>query len=105
MMTARQKKRFLKQFQSQVEQERNGAPVPGEIAARMTKDKVDEPQWQVMATLREPKGKMVAVGPKWKRDAADNLAATINQMVALGQEKHWINAVAVPLVPVSEGVI
>lgn len=102
-MTPRQKRRFLRQFQAQVEQERNGKPVDPEIAARMTKPKDPDQLWQVMATLRES-GKQIAVGPMMLRPYAEELAATINRFVIEGKERVWSNASVVPLTPIIQGV-
>lgn len=98
-MTPRQKKRFLKQFQAQVEQERNGAPIPGDIAERMTKDKPAEVLWQVVCEGRLKTG-LKAIGPKWTKGAAEALAAQINQCVSEGTERIFTKAFVVPTTPI-----
>ena len=103
-MTPRQKKRFLKQFHAQVEQERNGAPVPPEIAARMTQPKVEEPLWQVVVEGKLKTG-LKPYGPRWERkSAAEMLASEINRCVASGLERTFTKAMVVPLTQLSAGV-
>ena len=102
-MTPRQQRRFRRQFEAQVERERNGAPVPPEIAARMTKPKVVDPLFQVVVTVRDT-GKLLAVAPMMLKPYAEEMAATINRFIIAGQEKTWTNAAVVPLTPISAGV-
>ena len=107
MMTNRQKRRFMRQFEAQVEQERNGAPTPPDIAARMTKPKADDVLWQVTVEARLKSGEvgLRAYGPRWnRRDAADVLASEINKCVATGHERTFTKAFVVPLTQLS-GVI
>jgi len=102
-MTSREKRRFREQFAAQVEQERNGAPVPGEIAALMTKPKLPEPLYQVVVTVAET-GALLPVGPAMMRDACGMFAEAVNKQVALGRERIWKNAAVIPLTPISTGV-
>lgn len=102
-MTPRQQRRFRQQFAAQVEQERNGKPVDPEIAARMTKPKVDQPLWQVIATRRDGGGQL-AVGPMMLKPYAEEFAAVINRYIIDGKEKIWSNAVVAPMTPISAGV-
>ena len=95
-MTRRERRRFKTQWDAQVEQERNGAPVPGEIAEQMTKPRV-EALHQVVVTKRD--GTPLAVGPMMIQDAAGMFAEAINRQVALGREKTWTNAIVVPCAP------
>ncbi len=101
-MTPRQQKAFRKAFAAQVEQERNGAPIPHEVAALMTKPKAVEQLWQVVATTRE--GGLLSVAPMMGKPYADEMASTINRYISEGKEKDWINAVVVPMTPISAGV-
>ena len=103
-MTARQKRRFMKRFEAQVEQERNGAPIPPEIAARMTKPKEESPLWQVVVEGKLKTG-LRPMGPRWeRRDAAEMLASEINRCVAAGLERTFTKAMVVPLTQLSAGV-
>jgi hypothetical protein len=101
-MTPRQKRRFLKQFQAQVEAERNGAPIPGDVLERMTKPKQPEPLHQVMVTVKDSR-RMLPVGPMMLRPYADELAATINRFVIDGHERMWSSAAVVPMTPITAG--
>lgn len=95
-MTSRQKRVFKRQWDSQIEQERNGAPVPGEIAALMTKP-IEVQLWQV-SVVRADNGQHQRVGPAMIEDAVRGFAAAINQQIALGREKTWREATAVPCI-------
>jgi hypothetical protein len=101
-MTPRQTKRLRRQFAEQVERERNGAPVPGELAERMTRPKPLDPLYQVVVTVAET-GKLLPVGPAMHRDACGMCAAAVNKQIALGHERTWKNAAVVPLTPISSG--
>ena len=94
-MTSRQKRAFKAQYEKQLNEERNGAPVPPEIAARMTPEKKPEVLWQVVVSLG-PTALPLRVGPQASQDFAEFFASTINAQVAAGREKTWRNAVAVP---------
>ena len=100
-MTPRQKRRFMRQFNAQVERERNGAPVDGEVAARMTAPKGIDPMFQVVVTTKD--GRMLPVGPMWLRPCAEEFAATVNRFVAEGKERTWTSAAVVPLTPLPAG--
>lgn len=95
-MTPRQKRRFMKQFQSQVDQERNGKPIDGEVAARMTKPIMEQELFQVIVTNREGK-KMLPIAPMMGKQHAEALAEQINKFVLEGKERVWSNADVVPM--------
>lgn len=101
-MNRREKRRFKAQWDSQIEQERNGAPIPGEIAARMTKPKEQEALFQV--TVENRQGRLLPVGPMVVRQVADEFRAAINTQIALGQEKMWRNPIVVPCTLISQGI-
>jgi hypothetical protein len=102
-MTPRQKRRFLNQFRKQVEEERNGAPIPGDVAARMTKPKEPDILHQIVVTVRES-GRKVPLGPKMCAEALGQAVEAINKQIIQGQRRDWIHAEIVPLTPVSLGV-
>jgi hypothetical protein len=102
-MTSREKRRFREKFAAQVEQERNGAPIPGEIAELMTKPKLPDALYQVVVTVAET-GVLLPVGPAMMRDACGMFAEAVNRQVAMGRERVWTNAAVVPLTPISTGV-
>lgn len=102
-MTPRQQRRFREQFRKQVEEERNGAPIPPEVAAMMTKPKEQVILHQVMITVRET-GKKVALGPKMLKDACGQIAEAVNKQIISGQRRDWSVAEVVPLTPISTGV-
>lgn len=102
-MTPRQQRRFREQFRRQVEQERNGAPIPGDVAALMTKPKDPVILHQVMITVRGT-GKKVALGPKMLKDACGLIAEAVNKQILSGQRRDWSVAEVVPLTPIATGV-
>lgn len=94
-MSRRQRRAFKRQWDSQIEQERNGAPIPPEIAARMTRPAEPQQLYQVVVTKvadRLP----LRVGPMMTQDACGAIAEAINKQVALGRERTWADAVVVP---------
>ena len=95
-MNARQKRRLKAIFDKQIEQERNGAPVPAEIAERMTKPRISDEMFQVNVTARKS-GKVVPFGPKWTKDAAGALCEAINRAIIEGKELSFTKAEVVPL--------
>jgi hypothetical protein len=98
----RQQRRFLKQFRQQVEEERNGKPIDGDVAASMTKPKEETILHQVVITVRET-GKKVPLGPKMLRDACGICAEAINKQIIAGQRRDWSIAEVVPLTPIVTG--
>lgn len=101
-MTPRQKRRFREQFRKQVEEERNGAPIPGDVAALMTKPKEQVILHQVMITVRGS-GKKVPLGPRMSKDACGICAEAVNKQIISGQRRDWSVAEVVPLTPISTG--
>lgn len=101
-MTPRQQRRFRQQFAAQVNEERNGKPIDGEMAARMTRPKNEQPLFQVIVTRREDGGQL-AIGPMMGKVYCEELAATINRYVIDGKEKIWSNAAVAPTNPISTG--
>lgn len=93
-MNRRQRRAFMAQFDTQMEQERNGAPIPPDIAARMTQPKPQQMLYQVLVDHLHEDGtrKMLAVGPAMIREACEMFAETINRYVSDGKEKTWANA-------------
>lgn len=102
-MTPRQQRRFLKQFRQQVEEERNGKPIDGDVAAKMTKPKEETILHQVMITVRDT-GKKIPLGPKMLKDACGLIAEAVNKQIIQGQRRDWSVAEVVPLTPISTGV-
>lgn len=100
-MNRRQRRAFMRQWDAQIEQERNGAPIPGEIAERMTKPKPEVVLEQVCVDQLGENGvrTMRLVGPAMIPDAAAAFANAINKMVAAGREKTWANARTVACMP------
>lgn len=93
-MNRRQRRAFRRQWDKQINEERNGAPIPPEIAERMTKP-IERILYQVVVT-KTADHKPLRVGPAMIRDAAEMLAEAINKAVAAGQERTWSDATVAP---------
>lgn len=83
-----------RQYDTQIEEERNGAPIPKDIAARMTKPKVLQPLFQVKADVKNDQDRVetLAVGPKMGLDAAEEILIAVNGQISLGKLPGWRNA-------------
>lgn len=90
MVPNRQTRRLLLQLESQMEQERNGAPIPAEIAARMTQEAEAQPLCQIWVERRNGQPP-IPFGPKMLKYACEMLLIAINQQIALGREKLIAN--------------
>jgi hypothetical protein len=87
----RARKRLQRQLADQIRLERNGAPIPGEIAELMTKPKTFDDLYQVHVDVRG-EAKPVAVGPKFGKDAASMILEAVNAQICLGKLPGWGNA-------------
>jgi hypothetical protein len=87
-MTPRQQRRLLKRYENQLRLERNGAPIPPEIAAKMTKAE-EATLYQCMVQTRD--NRIVAVGPKGARDFCEQFLFAILGNIASGKERDWFN--------------
>lgn len=92
-MTPRQQRRLLKRYENQIRLERNGAPIPPEIAAQMTKPK-DQALYQCVVEHRDPESKeegLLAVGPKGSKELCEAFLYAIIAGIASGKERYWTN--------------
>lgn len=103
MMTARNRRRLQRRLDDAIRLERNGAPPPPQIAARMTRPRQADELFQVCVTWRraDHPDRMIAVGPKMIRQAADAFAEAIRKMIAAGKERTWADPVVAPCLPVN----
>lgn len=87
-------RKLHRRFEQQLEQERNGAPIPGDIAALMTKPKVREELYQVRADVKDQSGRtsVLPVGPKIGLDACEQILIAVNGQISLGKLPGWANA-------------
>lgn len=102
-MTRRERDRLVEQFRSQVEQERNGAPIDPRVAERMTKPKAPEQLWQVGIHVRD-NGNVAFLGPMMSEDAIRGIVADVNKQIATSGRRDWSKAEAYPMTPISNGV-
>lgn len=93
-LSPRNLRRLKKRLDHQMEQERNGAPVPGEILSRMTREEPDE-LFQIWV---EPKGESHAIplGPMMRRMSCEKVLEAVNKQIALGKAALWGNPHIVP---------
>lgn len=97
-LTPKQLRRQEKQLASLMEQEANGAPIPGEIAEKMTKLTEGPMLYQLWVEAKGHIGPL-AVGPRMSsKDALEGIVSAINQQIALGKEKVWGNPHILPCV-------
>lgn len=89
-------------LRSQMEEEANGAPIPLEVAERMTAAKPEADLYQVGVTVRATK-EVAFLGPKMTEDACRQIAADVNRQIIQGLRRDWTMADAYPLTPVSQG--
>ena len=84
-----------RQYDAQVEQERNGAPIPAEIAARMTKPKEADAAFQVFVDIKGENGSR-PVSPKFiggeGEEVCFQILEALNAKICLGNLKGWGNA-------------
>lgn len=83
------------QYEAQISEERNGAPIPGDIRARMTKPKPVDIGYQVFVDIKgEPGSRPVSpkfIGPVGEEVCYLALEA-VNSQICLGKLKGWGNA-------------
>ena len=87
-MTPKEKRRFYKQLNEKIEQERNwpDKPVDPEISQRMTKP-VDRPVYQCYVLVA---GVPTPVGPSLdNKPVIEEFAAAIRTQIAAGKERTW----------------
>ena len=84
-----------RQYDSQLEQERNGAPIPRDIAARMTKPKEADAAYQVFVDIKGENGSR-PVSPKFiggeGEEVCFQILEALNAQICLGNLKGWGNA-------------
>ena len=93
-MTPRNLRRLQKRLADQMEQERNGAPIDGEVAARMTALK-DDTLYQIVVEVRGQK-KPLAVCPTMPKEFCEAILVEINAQISLGKERVWSNPTLIP---------
>lgn len=99
----RAQNRLREQLRKQIEAERNGAPIPPDILAKMTKPKEPDALWQVMITERDS-GNLVPMGPMMCADACGMMVEAVNKQITMGQRRDWKKAEAYPMTAISNGV-
>jgi hypothetical protein len=88
-LSPKQLRKINQQMAADMEALNNGAPIPGEIAARMTKDQEDE-LFQIWV---EPKGQSHAVplGPMMRKLSCEKVLEAVNRQIAQGKDALFGN--------------
>jgi hypothetical protein len=97
-MTPRQQRRLKTHLADQMRLERNGAPIPGEIAQFMTKPKAPERLFQCWVAKRAG-GEIPFLPATTNEGAIGALVETINAFITMGRERDFTKAWVVELVP------
>ena len=87
---------YRAQLQSQIDEERNGAPIPPDIAASMTKPRPIEQLFQIGVTLKGS-GAVQYLGPMMSADALGPAIEAINRQILTGARDDWTHAEAYPM--------
>ena len=90
----RLRKKLLAQYETQLSEERAGAPIPGDIAEIMTKPKEVDLLYQVKVDVRDDSGRVTTIpaSPKAGMDFCEHLMIALNGQIALGKLRGWGNA-------------
>lgn len=89
-MNSRAQRRLMRQYEDQLRLERNGAPPPPDILAKMTKPKDPELLYQVRVDVKG-EARPLPVGPKMNLEAAEMILVAVNSQIALGKLPAWGN--------------
>ena len=87
-------------LRERMQEEANGAPIPGDVLERMSKPKPEERLWQIGVTEREG-GNVLFLGPMMNEDAIRNIAADVNRQIATSGRRDWTKADAYPMTPIN----
>jgi hypothetical protein len=87
----KQRRAFEARVAKAVEEDRNGCPVHPEIAARMTKAKVQEPLYRVHVDTRDD-GENVPISPAFEKMGAEMALDAITKCIARGDLPWATNA-------------
>ncbi len=87
---------YRAQLQSQIEQERNGMPIPPDIAASMTQPRKMEALFQIGVTLKDT-GAVRFLGPMMSAEALGPAIEAINRQILTGARDDWTHAEAYPM--------
>ena len=89
---------YQEQLRKQMGEEERGAPIDPEIAAGMTKPKIEEPLYQVVAIDRETR-RLTPVFPAVIKSVAEEFLVAMNAMIAAGRDKNYVGPIVVPVTP------
>lgn len=87
-------KKLRERYETQLREEANGAPIPGDIAELMTKPKPREELYQVKVDIRQESGKFqtIPASPKIGMEACEQFLIALNGAISLGKLRGWSNA-------------
>lgn len=92
---------YREQLRRQMTEEANGAPIPPDILAGMTKPRETEDLYQVGVTMKET-GEVKYLGPMMGADAIGMIVEQINRDLLTGRRSDWAHAEAFPMTRIQE---
>jgi len=84
-------RKFQRLLADEMQYERNGRPVPGDVAELMTKPREHDVLYQVHVDVKGKRSSL-PVGPKIGMDAAEMILETVAAQICLGKLPTWGNA-------------
>ena len=92
---------YREAMRARMTEEANGAPIPPEIAAGMTKPRETEDLWQIGVTLKET-GEVKFLGPMMSVAGLGTAVEALNRQILTGQRDDWTHAEAYPMTRIQE---
>ncbi len=92
---------YREKLRAQMTEEANGAPIPPDIAAGMTKPRDTEELYQIGVTVKAT-GEVKFLGPMMSGDGLGTAVEAINRQILTGQRDDWTHAEAYPMTRVQE---
>lgn len=92
---------YTEQLRTQMTEEANGAPIPPEILAGMTKPRETEELYQIGVTVKAT-GEVKFLGPMMGADALGPAVEGINRQILTGQRSDWTHAETYPMTRIQE---
>ncbi len=94
-------RRYREQLRAQMIEEGNGAPIPPDIAAGMTKPRETEDLCQIGVTVKGT-GEVKFLGPMMSANGLGPAVEAINRQILTGQRDDWTHAEAYPMTRIQE---
>ena len=92
---------YREAMRTRMTEEANGAPIPPDILAGMTKPRETEELWQVGVTVKAT-GAVMFLGPMMSERGLGPSVEAINRQILTGQRDDWTHAEAYPMTRIQE---